>query len=268
LSLDHLPENRSVTAALVLTVTTDRNGGPSSERGKQIDGVARCRLRKLALVCVRESGPHRGLVEAAAIGSPQQRGARRDEREPDVEVAVTRPAGSRHTTRRMTGRTDAQPFTARPRCADLKGAKRGCFSHNAIVISERFEQLIAFLESNLPKPVDQQPDDQGGIIFSGGSPVEVVAHLTATSVTVSEYAGVWETPYIFTVKPRRVGLVKWRRLPETPLINALSQLIQGARAMRLSTYLTCRSCEQVKAPEFMIADLCADCAARDSRVVH
>jgi hypothetical protein len=136
------------------------------------------------------------------------------------------------------------------------------------VLSERFEQLIAFLGSNLPQPVEQQPDDQGGIVFSGGSPVEVVAHLTDTSVTVSEYAGVWETPYSFVVKPRRVGLVKWRRLPETPLINALSQLIQGARAMRLATYLTCRSCERAKAPEFMIADVCADCAERESRVVH
>jgi hypothetical protein len=136
------------------------------------------------------------------------------------------------------------------------------------LISERFEQLIAFLESHLPQPVEQQPDDQGGLMFTGGSPAEVVAHLTDSRVSIASYAGLWETTYRFTVKPRRVGIVKWRRLPETQLMNALAHLIQGAREARLATYRTCRSCEQRKPPEFMIVDVCADCTERGSEVVH
>jgi hypothetical protein len=136
------------------------------------------------------------------------------------------------------------------------------------VISERFEQLIAFLESHLPQPVEQQADDRGGIIFTGGSPAEVIAHLTGSRVTIASYAGLWETAFRLTVKPRRVGLVKWRRLPETQLMNALEQLIHGAREARLATYRTCSSCERRQPPEFMIADVCEDCAQRGTQVVH
>jgi hypothetical protein len=136
------------------------------------------------------------------------------------------------------------------------------------VTSERFEQLIAFLGSNLPQPVEQHDDEDGGVIFTGGSPAEVVAHLTDSTITIAEYYGTWDTPYAFTVKPRRVAIVKWRRLADTPLMNALTQLIHGARDARLATYRTCPSCGQLKPPEFMIAEICADCADRESTVVH
>jgi len=89
-------------------------------------------------------------------------------------------------------------------------------------ISERYEQLIAFLGSQLPAPVEQQPGDDGSIIFTGGAPAEVVAHLTASSVIVCEFAGVWESTDTFVVRPRRVGLVKWRRLSETAVMNTIA----------------------------------------------
>ena len=50
---------------------------------------------------------------------------------------------------------------------------------------ERYEQLIAFLGSQLPAPVEQEPGDAGAIIFTGGAPGEVVVHLTEVSVVVS-----------------------------------------------------------------------------------
>ena len=134
---------------------------------------------------------------------------------------------------------------------------------------ERFEQLIAFLSSNLPQPVEQQPDEAGGIVFTGGSPAEVVAHLTGSRVAVAEYAGAWDTPYAFTVKPRRVGIVRWRRLPETELMNAIGELIKGAREVRLASYRTCQSCEKSQPPEWMhTEDVCVWCAERESGVVH
>jgi hypothetical protein len=136
--------------------------------------------------------------------------------------------------------------------------------------SERFEQLIAFLSSHLPEPVEQLPDDEGGIIFTGGSPAEVVAHLTESSVGVAEYRVVWEkgrqTP---TVKPRRVGVLKWRRLPETELMNAVGNLIKGAREMRLARYRVCRSCEKAQPPESMFdGGVCQTCAGREPDTIH
>jgi hypothetical protein len=134
---------------------------------------------------------------------------------------------------------------------------------------ERFEQLIAFLSSNLPQPVEQQQDEAGGIVFTGGAPAEVVAHLTGSRVAIAEYAGAWETPYAFTVQPRRVGVVRWRRLPETELMNALAQLIKGARETRLARYRTCRVCEKSQPPEWMHDDdVCVSCGNLESGVVH
>jgi len=134
---------------------------------------------------------------------------------------------------------------------------------------ERFEQLIAFLGSQLPAPVEQQPGDAGAIIFTAGSPAEVVVHLTHTSVVVFEFAGVWDTAGTFMVRPRRVGLVKWRRLSETAVMNAVSSLIKGSREMRLARYRICRYCNESSPPEWLFGDdLCLRCAEQQRDVVH
>jgi hypothetical protein len=134
---------------------------------------------------------------------------------------------------------------------------------------ERYEQLIAYLNSNLPRPVDRQETDDGRIQFVAGEPAEVVAELTATSVIVSEFAGVWETPFRFAAKPRRVGVLKWRRLPETALWNALAALLKGAREARLGRFQTCVYCGRHTAPEWLHdAGVCQACADQHSGAIH
>ena len=63
---------------------------------------------------------------------------------------------------------------------------------------ERYEQLMAFLDSNLPVPVDRQDAADGSAQFIAGEPAEVVVTLTDTSVIVCEFSGVWESPFTFT----------------------------------------------------------------------
>src|SRR5262245_29603168 len=134
--------------------------------------------------------------------------------------------------------------------------------------SERYEQLIAYLNSNLPAPVEEVESEGGVRQFHGGDPIEVVARLTGTSVTISEFRGVWETPFVFTVRPRRVGVLNWRRLPENALLSALSALIKGAREARLSSFQICRFCEQRTAPEYLHdTGICQTCADRRT-VIH
>src|ERR1700674_6050427 len=96
-------------------------------------------------------------------------------------------------------------------------------------MSERYEQLLAFLGSQLPPPVNQHTEADGDVRFVGGDPAEVVVVLTESSVIVSEFAGVWQTPLKFAAKPRPIGLLKWRRMPENALWTALAALIKGAR---------------------------------------
>jgi len=136
-------------------------------------------------------------------------------------------------------------------------------------VPERFEELIAFLSSQLPAPVQQHPHADGSIEFTGGDPPAVVAVLTETRLVISEFAGVWETPFTFSAKPRRVGIVKWRRLPENALLAAVSALIKGAREARLASFQTCRYCGQRTAPEWLHDEgVCQTCADQHSGAVH
>ena len=135
-------------------------------------------------------------------------------------------------------------------------------------VPERYEQLIAFLATQMPPPVEQASGEDGSLVFTGGAPAEVIVHLTAASVVVSEYAVVWEADG-FLVRPRRVGLVKWRRLSETAVMNAVTTLIKGAREMRLARFRTCRICSQKNPPEWLLDDdVCARCADHQSDTVH
>jgi len=136
-------------------------------------------------------------------------------------------------------------------------------------VPERFEQLIAYLASQLPAPVEQLTLADDAIQFTGGDPPTVVALLTHSSVVVSEFAGVWETPFSFVAKPRRVGIVKWRRLPENALLAAVSALVKGAREARLAAFQICRSCGNRTAPEWLYDEgICQSCADRESGRVH
>ena len=133
---------------------------------------------------------------------------------------------------------------------------------------ERFEQLMAFIGSQLPTPVDQQTDGDGTVTFIGGAPPEVVVHLTQSRVRVSEYAGRWESPDHFTVKPRRVGMLQWRRLPETAMMHALSALMRGARDVRLSRYRPCPICEKSYPPETLFSNAVCPSCGEAGPVVH
>jgi hypothetical protein len=138
----------------------------------------------------------------------------------------------------------------------------------AMDVSERYEQLIAYLNSNLPSPVEEVETDRGVRQFFGGNPVEVVARLTETSIVISEYSGVWETPFAFRAKTRRVGVLDWRRLPENALLAALAALIKGAREQRLTSFQPCQECGQRTAPEFLDdTGVCDACATRHT-VIH
>ncbi|PYR31815.1 MAG: hypothetical protein DMF92_04150 [Acidobacteria bacterium] len=135
-------------------------------------------------------------------------------------------------------------------------------------VSERFEQLIAFVSSQLPKPVEEQQGSDGSILFTGGEPPEVIVHLTDQTVVVSEFAGAWEEGR-FSLTPLLVGELYWHALPETALMNALSAMIKGAREARLSKYRICPQCGEKVSPEYFgVSDVCDRCADDTPGVAH
>jgi hypothetical protein len=79
----------------------------------------------------------------------------------------------------------------------------------------------------------------------------------------------WETPFRPVPRPRRVGTVNWRRLPESSVMNVVGQLIKGAREMRLSRYRVCRFCRKTTPPEWLGGeDVCEACAESEIGAVH
>jgi hypothetical protein len=136
-------------------------------------------------------------------------------------------------------------------------------------VPERYEQLLAFLGSNLPAPVERVEEVDGSIRFTGGDPPEVIVILTETSVIVSQFSGVWESPFTFAARPRRMGAIKWRRLPENPLLAAITALVKGAREARLASFQTCQYCQQRTAPEWLHDEgVCQSCADQHSGAIH
>jgi hypothetical protein len=135
--------------------------------------------------------------------------------------------------------------------------------------SERYEQLIAYLTTHLPTPVHQEELNDGSLMLTGGSPGEVVARLTKVSVIIEQYAVRWETPYTPVMRPRRVGVVKWRRLPDSTVMSVVDQLIRGARDARLARYQTCQLCGETRPPEWMQdEDICQQCSSSVLGPVH
>ncbi|HEY7284666.1 MAG TPA: hypothetical protein VH497_04430 [Vicinamibacterales bacterium] len=135
--------------------------------------------------------------------------------------------------------------------------------------AERYEQLIAYLSSRLSEPVEQHEHADGSLQFIAGDPPEVVVLLTDTSVIVSEFSAVREAPHTLAVKPRRVGILKWRRLPENELFNALAALVKGAREARTAQFRTCEECGRGTPPERLFSEsICQDCADQHHRLVH
>ena len=141
---------------------------------------------------------------------------------------------------------------------------------------ERFEQLIAFLNSQLPAPVSEEGGAGGAIVFTAGEPPEVVVQLTASSVIVSEFAvqtrltpmSMLGSAHLNAVpRPRRVGALNWKRLPENALLSALTALVRGAAQSRRATYRTCQVCEALTPPEWMYNDeVCHRCSEREQAV--
>jgi organic radical activating enzyme len=135
--------------------------------------------------------------------------------------------------------------------------------------SERFEQLIAFVGAQLPKPVEEHQTDDGSFIFTGGEPPEVIVQITEFTVLVAAFVAIPEGGDRSATEPQPVGELHWRRLPETAVMNALSALIKGSREVRLATYRVCLDCGEKRAPEDMAAqDMCRECAEAPPRTVH
>jgi hypothetical protein len=135
-------------------------------------------------------------------------------------------------------------------------------------MDEGYEQILAYLESRLPRPVDRQ-EDADGIRFLAGEPPEVIVTLTPTVVIVDEFAGEWETPGRFRLLPRRIGVLHWPHLPDNELLDALAALVTAARAARRRQYRTCEACARAVPPEWMHdAALCQSCAADEGGTIH
>ncbi len=139
-----------------------------------------------------------------------------------------------------------------------------------MVNPESFEELIAFIEAHLSRPVSQEHASDGSITFTSGDPIELHVRLSASRVVVLEHQVVWEDPSAPTARPRTVGAVNWRRLPEHTVMTVIGALIKGARERRVATYRMCQVCDRPTPPEWLGGDdVCQTCLEHGfGSVVH
>ncbi|HET7617818.1 MAG TPA: hypothetical protein VFK20_04855 [Vicinamibacterales bacterium] len=132
-----------------------------------------------------------------------------------------------------------------------------------------YEEWLAFVAAQLPAPVAREEALDGSIYFTGGDPAQIIVRLTRATLTVWEYAVVWEGPHTPVVRPIRAGSIAWRRLSNTHAFTAARALMDAAIESRLSKFGTCTHCGQRRPPESMHDDdVCQSCAQRDLGVVY
>lgn len=126
---------------------------------------------------------------------------------------------------------------------------------------ERYEAWHAFVAAHLSQPVHEDVREDGTYL-TGGQPAEVVVRLQNGVVTVYEFAIRWQGASAPVVRPRKVGMVSWRRLPERAAMRAVQGLIQGARESRLEKFLTCERCGLRQPPEWVDRwNVCQGCSS-------
>jgi hypothetical protein len=136
-------------------------------------------------------------------------------------------------------------------------------------MSEAYEPLLAFIAAQLSRPVTQQEEANGTIVFTGGDPPEVIVRFTPRTAVVCEYSVAWQAPPTALVVPITIGSVLWTRLPEEGAMRAVKALIKVARNVRLSKFRVCSMCVQRNPPEWMHDDeVCQRCAEQELGVVH
>ena len=126
-----------------------------------------------------------------------------------------------------------------------------------------WEALVASLVHELPQPVTQETTLDGAMVFMGGDPGEVVVRLTDAVLTVSEFAVEWAGPATAVTQPIEIGCLRWSWLPGIEAMRVLHALIDAARQSRLSKYVRCIACEQMRPPEGMSeTGICQACSER------
>jgi hypothetical protein len=136
-------------------------------------------------------------------------------------------------------------------------------------MSQELEEWLAFFSAQLPDPVEQQQALDGSIYFTGGEPGEVMVRLSASTITVWEYAARWEGPRTLVPRPVRVGSIAWRRVPASQAVAAVQALVDGARQSRRGKYSICSYCERLTAPEHMHdEETCMSCAEKHLGIVY
>ena len=137
------------------------------------------------------------------------------------------------------------------------------------LMSESFEQWLAFIAAQLGDPVEREDRAAGETYFTGGDPGEVIVRLTRASVTVWEYAVRWDSAYTQIVTPRLIGSVRWRRVSERAAAKVVQTLIEAARESRRAKFRMCHQCEERQPPEWMQGrETCISCAQSRSGAVH
>lgn len=127
-----------------------------------------------------------------------------------------------------------------------------------------YEEMLAFIQAQLPSPLEERAGSDGTLSFTAGEPAEVVVRLTQSEVHVLEFAVTWQefTP---VVEPIPIGSIRWSAMSPDAAIRTLRALLSAARESRLSKFVVCRICERPSPPEATDEDdVCDRCGPQET----
>ena len=73
-------------------------------------------------------------------------------------------------------------------------------------------------------------------------PGELIVRVDRSKVSIALFRVCWEGPHTPVVRPMRLAILNWRRLPASRLMMTLHGLVFTAREVRTRTYHRCERC--------------------------
>ena len=127
---------------------------------------------------------------------------------------------------------------------------------------------INAIRERLMEPRTESTSPDGTLLFSGGSPPDVLIALSGSTIHVAIY-----DPETATTRPpagdQTIVSLNWQRLPAPHLVMSLNVALGSARELRFATFQHCKRCDALTAPELLNEHvICENCNNRDLGVVY
>jgi hypothetical protein len=120
---------------------------------------------------------------------------------------------------------------------------------------------------------ERDADSDSAVRFIQVDPTDVAVEVEGATVRVMRWAARWVSSHELEPNPKvvsEIGIGNEAGMDHEAIEDALEHLVEAARLLRRSRYVTCQFCEKPTAPEHQYGDeeTCHSCASSEYGVVY